>query len=66
MKIIPKKVPLHEDPPKQIVIKDGKLLAVDGTKPDFSALPDGEYNLVTRKTLKGLRFGSLRLNCWGA
>ena len=66
MKIEPKKIPLHEDPPKQLVIKGGKLIAVDGTRPDFSGMPDGEYNLTTHEVLKGLRHDSLVRRNWAS
>ena len=39
----------HEQPPDQLEVRNGKLVASDGTRPDFSNLPDGKYNLLTRR-----------------
>jgi len=44
------KVPLMDSPPDQLEVRNGKLVCLDGTKPDFSAIPDGKYNLVPRES----------------
>lgn len=39
-----------DSPPDQLEVRNGKLVCLDGTKPDFSAIPDGKYNLVPRES----------------
>jgi hypothetical protein len=40
--------------PNQLLIRDGKLICVDGTEPDFSDLPDGPITLMPRRQAETL------------
>jgi hypothetical protein len=63
-----KQVPTRrsKDLPKQLQIKSGKLVCVDGTEPDFSELPDGDYNLMVREGVTGLLDDAYIMRRFGA
>ena len=57
---------VSDAPPRQLQIKGGKLIAIDGTEADFSAMPDGEYSLLQRDVHIDLRDSVHLLNNWGS
>jgi hypothetical protein len=62
MKITQQLIGISIHLPDQLEIRNGKLVAIDGTKPDFSAFPDGPYNLSPREALEK----DLMLSAYGA
>jgi hypothetical protein len=52
--------------PNQLKVEKGKLIAADGTKADFSLMPDGDYNVVPRSTFETLRTQAMCFRNFGS
>lgn len=65
-RIKPVKVTRSDQVPGNLVVKDGRILTVDGKVPVLDGFPDGPVNLVTQGRIKQLLDSHLIANNWAA
>lgn len=66
MKIRQYKTTLDQEPPDQLEIRNGVLVGIDGSQPDFEAMPDGKFNLISRKEFEWYRQMTLLATSWAS
>jgi hypothetical protein len=66
MKIRQYKTKLNEEPPDQLEIRNGVLVGIDGSQPDFEAMPDGKFNLISREEFQWYRQMTLLATSWAS